>query len=136
MKRNQYGVYEITLAPVNGAPAIPHNSKVKVRRRTRQVLLVAAALFIICCLFSSTLKISMTLPNNERIYRLPAWINRVTQDLALSPTYEAIFWNPDHKYVFKNPRPKRPESLRIYEAHGKTRGETMLWLTFFSSIHA
>ncbi|CAO3592610.1 unnamed protein product [Absidia cylindrospora] len=90
MKRNHYGVFELYLPPVNGAPAIPHNSKVK---------------------------ISMTLPNNERIYRLPAWINRVTQDLSVSPTYEAVFWNPDSKYVFKNPRPKRPESLRIYEAH-------------------
>ncbi|KAI8329040.1 1,4-alpha-glucan-branching enzyme GBE1 [Chlamydoabsidia padenii] len=90
MKRNQYGVFEITLPAVKGVPAIPHNSKVK---------------------------ISMTLPNNERIYRLPAWINRVTQDLSVSPTYEAIFWNPKNKYVFKNPRPKRPESLRIYEAH-------------------
>ncbi|KAI8096943.1 1,4-alpha-glucan-branching enzyme GBE1 [Halteromyces radiatus] len=90
MKRNEFGVFEIILPPINGVPAIPHNSKVK---------------------------ISMTLPNNERIYRLPAWINRVTQDLSVSPTYEAVFWNPVDKYKFKHPRPKQPESLRIYEAH-------------------
>ncbi|KAI9307970.1 1,4-alpha-glucan-branching enzyme GBE1 [Cunninghamella echinulata] len=91
MKRDQYGVFEIVIPPtVDGKPAIPHNSKVK---------------------------ISMTLSNGDRIYRLPAWINRVTQELSVSPTYEAIFWNPDNKYTFKHSRPKKPESLRIYEAH-------------------
>lgn len=55
----------------------------------------------------------------ERIYRLPAWIRRVTQDLSVSPTYDAIFWNPEHPYTFKHPRPKRPSTLRVYEAHGK-----------------
>lgn len=62
----------------------------------------------------------MTMPHtNERIYRLPAWINYVTQDLSVSATYDAIFWNPAKQYVFKNPRPKRPASIRVYEAHGK-----------------
>jgi 1,4-alpha-glucan branching enzyme len=61
----------------------------------------------------------MTIPGGERIYRLPAWINYVTQDLSVSPTYDAIFWNPSEQYVFKNSRPKRPESIRVYEAHGK-----------------
>jgi 1,4-alpha-glucan branching enzyme len=61
----------------------------------------------------------MTMPHTgERIYRLPAWINYVTQDLNVSATYDAIFWNPASHYVFKNPRPKRPESIRVYEAHG------------------
>lgn len=31
MSKSQYGVFEITLPAVNGQPAIPHNSKVKVR---------------------------------------------------------------------------------------------------------
>lgn len=62
----------------------------------------------------------MTMPHTgERIYRLPAWINYVTQDLNVSATYDAIFWNPESEYVFKNARPKRPESIRVYEAHGK-----------------
>lgn len=62
----------------------------------------------------------MTMPHtNERIYRLPAWINYVTQDLSVSATYDAVFWNPEKQYVFKNPRPKRPASIRVYEAHGK-----------------
>jgi 1,4-alpha-glucan branching enzyme len=61
----------------------------------------------------------MALPSGERIYRLPAWINYVTQELSVSATYDAVFWNPPNKYVFKNSRPKRPKSIRVYEAHGK-----------------
>ncbi|KAL1936534.1 hypothetical protein VTP01DRAFT_668 [Rhizomucor pusillus] len=92
MKKNEQGVFEITLEPDNSnRPRIPHNSKVK---------------------------ITMTLPETgERIYRLPAWIRRCTQDLSVSPTYDAVFWNPDKPYQFRYSRPKKPESLRIYEAH-------------------
>ena len=28
-----------------------------------------------------------------------------------------MFWDPEEKYEFKNPKPKRPASVRIYEAH-------------------
>ena len=57
--------------------------------------------------------------SGERIERLPTWIRRVTQDLNVSPVYEARFWNPpkDEVYKFKNPRPPQPKSVRIYEAH-------------------
>jgi hypothetical protein len=54
----------------------------------------------------------------EQIERLPAWITRVTQDLSYSPVYDAVFWNPPKKYVFKNRPPPRPLSVRVYEAHG------------------
>ena len=43
---------------------------------------------------------------------------RVTQDLKVSPVYDAIYWNPPQKYVFRNPRPPRPEAVKVYEAHG------------------
>lgn len=61
----------------------------------------------------------MVLPSGERIYRLPAWIKRVVQDLNVSPAYDAVFWNPpaEDLYKFQHARPKKPESLRIYEAH-------------------
>ncbi len=59
----------------------------------------------------------MILPNGTRIERLPAWIKRVTQDLSVSPVYDARFWNPPQKYVFNNPRPPKPTNIRIYEAH-------------------
>ena len=61
----------------------------------------------------------MIVNSGERIERVPAWIQRVTQDLTLSPVYEARFWNPPSEdvYKFKHPRPAPPNSLRIYEAH-------------------
>ncbi|KAH6656799.1 1,4-alpha-glucan-branching enzyme [Truncatella angustata] len=92
MKKNDYGVWEIVLPAANGEPAIPHNSK---------------------------LKISMTTPSGDRIDRLPAWIKYVTQDLSVSPAYDARFWNPPQaeRYTFKHARPKKPQSVRIYEAH-------------------
>ncbi|KAF9878533.1 hypothetical protein CkaCkLH20_04025 [Colletotrichum karsti] len=92
MKKNNFGVFEITVPANNGQAAIPHNSKVK---------------------------ISLQLPNGERVDRLPAWIKYVTQDLSISPAYEARFWNPPaaEKYEFKHPRPKKPRSARVYEAH-------------------
>ena len=61
----------------------------------------------------------MIASSGERIERIPAWIKRVTQDLSISPVYEARFWNPPEEqvYKFKNPRPTPPKSARIYEAH-------------------
>ena len=62
----------------------------------------------------------MVIPTSgERIERVPAWITRVTQDLALSPVYDGVFWNPPRSetYHFKHPRPPKPQSVRIYEAH-------------------
>ncbi|KAI0137177.1 family 13 glycoside hydrolase [Xylariales sp. AK1849] len=92
MKKDDFGVWEITIHADNGQPAIPHNSKIK---------------------------ISMTTPTGERIDRLPAWIKYVTQDLSVSPAYDARFWNPpaSERYAFKHARPKKPLSARVYEAH-------------------
>ncbi|KZF20603.1 glycoside hydrolase family 13 protein [Xylona heveae TC161] len=92
LTKNDFGVWELTLPAKNGQPAIPHNSK---------------------------LKISMVIPSGERIERIPVWITRVTQDLSVSPVYDAVFWNPpkSERYVFKHPRPPKPASARIYEAH-------------------
>lgn len=61
----------------------------------------------------------MIIPSGARIERIPAWIKRVTQDLSVSPVYEARFWNPpaSERYQFKNKRPAQPRSARIYEAH-------------------
>ncbi|CAG8726671.1 29437_t:CDS:10, partial [Racocetra persica] len=62
-------------------------------------------------------EISMITPEGERIDRLPAWIKRVTQDLSVSTTYDAIFWNPPEKYFWKNKAPQKPKCLKVYEAH-------------------
>ncbi|KAI0346835.1 glycoside hydrolase [Trametopsis cervina] len=93
MTKNEYGIWEITVPPTaDGQCSIPHDSKVK---------------------------ISFILPHGARIERLPAWITRVTQDLSVSPVYDARFWNPPEaqRYKFKNQRPPTPKSARIYEAH-------------------
>ncbi|KAH0828397.1 1,4-alpha-glucan-branching enzyme [Fonsecaea pedrosoi] len=92
MKKNEYGVWELRIPAKDGVPGIAHNTK---------------------------LKISMVIPGGERIERIPAWITRVTQDLSVSPVYDAVLWNPpkEERYVFKNPRPPYPKSVRIYEAH-------------------
>ncbi|KAL4734191.1 1,4-alpha-glucan-branching enzyme [Aspergillus similis] len=92
MTRDDFGVWEIVLPARDGTPVIPHDSKVKITMVTR---------------------------SGERIYRIPAWIKRVVQDLDVSPIYESVFWNPPkaERYNFQHARPKKPESLRIYEAH-------------------
>lgn len=61
----------------------------------------------------------MILPTGARIERISPWINRVTQDLTFSPTYESRFWNPPaaERYRFKHPRPSQPHAVKIYEAH-------------------
>jgi 1,4-alpha-glucan branching enzyme len=64
-------------------------------------------------------QITMITPDGSRIDRLPAWIHRVTQDLDVSPAYDAVFWNPPKKYQWKNKAPPKPASLKVYEAHGK-----------------
>ena len=90
MNRDQYGVWKVTVPAKDGQPAIPHGSKIK---------------------------ISMIANGKGRIDRLPAYITYVTQDLSVSPAYDAIFWNPPQKYVFKNKRPAKPSNVKIYEAH-------------------
>ncbi|KAH7930724.1 glycoside hydrolase family 13 protein [Leucogyrophana mollusca] len=93
MQKNEYGIWEVVVPPTApGVCAIPHDSK---------------------------LKISMILPSGERVERLPAWIKRVTQDLTVSPAYDAHFWNPpaSERYRFKHSRPAQPQAVKIYEAH-------------------
>lgn len=94
MTKNPFGVWECYIPAVNGACAIPHDSMVK---------------------------ISMTMPSGESIDRLPAWITRVTQDLNVSPIYDARFWNPTETFKFKHPHSTNSvDGLRIYEAHGQS----------------
>ncbi|KAF8351637.1 glycoside hydrolase superfamily [Amanita rubescens] len=93
MTKDEFGVWSIVIPPLKpGVCAIPHDSKIK---------------------------ISMLLPSGERVERIPAWIRRVTQELAVSPVYDARFWNPpsSERYHFKNPRPPLPHAIKIYEAH-------------------
>ncbi|KAF8017811.1 hypothetical protein BT93_H2878 [Corymbia citriodora subsp. variegata] len=91
MTRNEFGVWEIFLPNnADGSPAIPHGSRVKIRMDT-----------------PSGLKDS-----------IPAWIKFSIQAPGEIP-YDGIYYDPpdEMKYVFKHPKPKRPNSLRIYETH-------------------
>ncbi|ODH12771.1 1,4-alpha-glucan-branching enzyme [Paracoccidioides brasiliensis] len=90
MKKDEYGVWEVTVPAKDGEPAIPHESKVKITLKT---------------------------PSGETLDRFPAWIKRVTQDP--SNEFHAIFWNPPaaQQYKPKHARPPKPASVRIYEAH-------------------
>jgi len=93
MKKDGFGIWEITIPPISsGVCAIPHDSKIK---------------------------ISMVTPSGQRIERLPTWIKRVTQDLDVSPVYDARFWNPpaSETYKFMNQKPPKATDVRIYEAH-------------------
>jgi len=90
MKKNEFGVFEIKIPNIRGEPAIPHVTQIK---------------------------ISLQLPDGQRVDRIPAWIKYVTQDINVSPAYDARFWNPPTPYQFKHARPSKPQSLRVYEAH-------------------
>ena len=93
MTKDNFGKWHITIPPIApGKCAIPHDSKIK---------------------------ISMVTASGERIERLSPWIKRVTQDLSVSPVYDARFWNPPKNEVYrmKHPRPPKPENIKVYEAH-------------------
>jgi 1,4-alpha-glucan branching enzyme len=109
MHKDNWGVWKITVPPTpQGACAIPHDSKLKVRLA-----------YFFTETFIHNVQISMILPSGEHVERLPAWIKRVTQDLAVSPVYEARFWNPpeSQRYQFKHKRPSQSGGTKIYEAH-------------------
>ncbi|KAH7827611.1 glycoside hydrolase [Monocercomonoides exilis] len=63
----------------------------------------------------SKVKAHVKLASGEEADRVPAWIFCTSQD-GTNPL-DGRFWNPEHKYVFENPRPHRPKSLKIYESH-------------------
>ncbi len=49
--------------------------------------------------------------------RIPAWVTRVVQDTKTN-IFSAEVWAPEHPYVMKRRRPKRPSGpLLIYECH-------------------
>jgi len=47
---------------------------------------------------------------------VPAWARLAWQN-PQSNLFDAVFWHPDKAYEFKSQRPKKAETLRIYEAH-------------------
>lgn len=91
LKSIGFGKWEIVLPDVNGEPAIPHGSRLKVCIKAK---------------------------DGRWLDRIPPWINYVKQSPP-NMVFDGVFWNPPKSevYVPKHPRPPRPDRLRIYECH-------------------
>uniref|UniRef100_A0A0E0HVR7 1,4-alpha-glucan branching enzyme n=1 Tax=Oryza nivara TaxID=4536 RepID=A0A0E0HVR7_ORYNI len=99
MEKDKFGIWSIKISHVNGKPAIPHNSKVKFRFRHG---------------------------GGAWVDRIPAWIRYATFDASkFGAPYDGVHWDPPacERYVFKHPRPPKPDAPRIYEAHVGMSGE-------------
>mmetsp|Transcript_78474 Transcript_78474/g.202083 ORF Transcript_78474/g.202083 Transcript_78474/m.202083 type:complete len:1723 (+) Transcript_78474:46-5214(+) len=64
------------------------------------------------------LKVRLETHDGQWHDRVPAWTHLAWQDKNTN-LFNGVFWNPptEEKYVFKHPRPSRPENIKIYEAH-------------------
>ncbi|KAJ5946322.1 1-4-alpha-glucan-branching enzyme [Penicillium verhagenii] len=85
MTKDNFGVWNVTVPAKGGAPAIPHDSKIKRR----------------ACIPNPSLDQAC----RPRPERLPSIRRRILEPPA------------NERYSFKHTAPKKPESLRIYEAH-------------------
>ncbi|XP_012277447.1 1,4-alpha-glucan-branching enzyme isoform X2 [Orussus abietinus] len=92
-KKLEFGKWELRLAPnADGSCPIPHLSEVKIIVKTN---------------------------NGELLERLSPWATYVTQAInrCEGTTYKQRIWHPEQVYKPVHPKPKKPESLRIYECH-------------------
>ncbi|KAL5706187.1 1,4-alpha-glucan branching enzyme [Ranunculus cassubicifolius] len=93
MEKDQFGVWTLRIPGSGGTAAIPHNSRVKFRFKHG---------------------------NEVWVDRIPAWIKYATVDPErFGAPYDGVYWDPppSERYEFKYPRPPKPKSTRIYEAH-------------------
>ncbi|KAJ3373775.1 alpha-1,4-glucan branching enzyme [Allomyces arbusculus] len=88
MKSVGFGVWEVELP----AGTIKHNTKVKLHIRGQHA-------------------------DQPGFDRISPWARRVIQEPEKSPLYQAVYWDPPTPYTLKYPRPPKPATLRIYEAH-------------------
>ncbi|KAK2846716.1 hypothetical protein Q5P01_009715 [Channa striata] len=88
--KKEFGKWELILPPRHDkSPAVDHNTKLKVVVHTKE---------------------------GERLYRISPWAKYVTKE-EKSVIYDWVHWDPPQPYIQTHPRPKKPTSLRIYEAH-------------------
>ncbi len=108
--RDDYGIWTLTLKKKeDGTTAISHNDRFK------------------CC---------VTKENGERVDRVPAW-SQFSMQNPQTMLYEGVFFNPPEKYVWKNKRIPRPESIRIYEAHvgmSSVHGKVSSYIEFTDEV--
>lgn len=112
-KKEEHGKWSLTIPPTSeGNCAIPH---------------------------LSTIKIAVT-HNGVTTLKLSPWASYVTcPHPEKSVIYHQTFWNPlnSEKHVWKSQRPKKPESLRIYEAHvgiSSSEGKINTYLAFADDV--
>ncbi|WIA28178.1 hypothetical protein OEZ86_010746 [Tetradesmus obliquus] len=100
MQKDEWGVWSVELPDgPDGSPAIPHNSRVKIRMQAH---------------------------GDWWCDRVPAWIKYATvPEGEMGAKYNGVYWDPPRgeKHLWRNRRPKRPSSLKIYEAHVGMSGE-------------
>jgi 1,4-alpha-glucan branching enzyme len=65
---------------------------------------------------NTKLKLHVQLKNGKFEDRNPTWSNYLVQNKE-SFLYDSVFWNPEKSYEFKTNHIKKPNNLRIYEAH-------------------
>ncbi|KAL6115834.1 gbe1 [Pungitius sinensis] len=88
--KKAFGKWELILpAKHDGTPAVGHNTKLKVVVHTKE---------------------------GGRLYRISPWAKYVNRE-EKSVVYDWVHWDPPQPYTQIHPRPKKPTSLRIYEAH-------------------
>ncbi|XP_058489690.1 1,4-alpha-glucan-branching enzyme [Solea solea] len=89
-QKKDFGKWELIIPPKHDkSPAVDHNSKLKVVVHTK---------------------------DGQRLYRISPWAKYVTRE-EKSVIYDWVHWDPLQPYIQIHPRPKKPASLRIYEAH-------------------
>uniref|UniRef100_A0A673YMH2 1,4-alpha-glucan branching enzyme n=1 Tax=Salmo trutta TaxID=8032 RepID=A0A673YMH2_SALTR len=89
-KKKEFGKWELCLPPKHDkSPAIEHNTKLKVVVHTKK---------------------------GERLYRISPWAKYAIQS-EKQVIYDWVHWDPPQPYLHIHPRPKKPQSLRIYESH-------------------
>lgn len=66
----------------------------------------------------SKVKLLIKTHDGQSLWRMSPWTKYATQNQSVSLDYQPIHWAPaDQGYQWKHPRPPRPRSVRIYEAH-------------------
>uniref|UniRef100_A0AAZ3PUX8 1,4-alpha-glucan branching enzyme n=1 Tax=Oncorhynchus tshawytscha TaxID=74940 RepID=A0AAZ3PUX8_ONCTS len=89
-EKKEFGKWELCLPPKHdNSPAIEHNTKLKVVVHTKK---------------------------GERLYRISPWAKYAIQS-EKQVIYDWVHWDPPQPYLHIHPRPKKPQSLRIYESH-------------------
>ena len=66
----------------------------------------------------STVKLLIKTHDGQTLWRMSPWTKYTVQRREVSMDYVPVHWSPPNKgHQWRNARPEKPDSLRIYEAH-------------------